>query len=106
MARGIRRVRPAIELVAVERSVLVAIDADALPLARRDAGERALLPRHLALLAQRAPVGERLRRAIRAERTAREPQPAAVLAGEVALHDEIALAGRGACDQQVDAQVD
>src|SRR5205823_2211404 len=41
-----------------------------------------------------------------ADRPARLPDPAALLAAEVALHDHLALARRGAGDEQVDAPPD
>jgi hypothetical protein len=40
------------------------------------------------------------------EVTAREAIPAARLAGEVPLHDEVALACRGAGDEEIDARTD
>src|SRR5207244_8690279 len=95
-----RRVAAGVELVAIEEAVLVAVDADTLPGTGRDAGVGPLLPRHGRLRPQRRVAEERLRDPVAAERPARLPDPAALLAAEVALHDHLALARRGAGDEQ------
>src|SRR5581483_10260126 len=102
-ARGVGGIGAGVDLVAVEEAVLVAVDAEALARAGRDAGVGPLLAGDLRLLDDRALADQRLGDAIGAELPVRETEPAARLAVQVALHDEVAVAGGGARDEQVDA---
>ena len=103
MLKGSAVCSPRVQLGPIEEPVLVAVDADAGAVPRRDTGVRQLLPRD----GQRADlrVGEqRLARAVGAELSRRQAHGTTLEPRDRALHDHVALVRRRARDQEIDAR--